>query len=340
VEVWQIDPEDEAGLAAWHEVLHAVDRDVWPDRSGFSLSDIRAFAISRGQYRRFDLLAAAEPGGPVIGVGMMEVPLRDNLHSAEVTVGVHPEHRRKAAGSAIVERMAAMAAAEGRSVLNSIVDVPVAGAGAHPGELFAERVGFVATMPGNSRYLAVPMDAGRVQELRKVVRAARDAVDYRVYTFTAPWPKEHFEDHCELRRRMSTDEPAGDGYKEEELWDEARIGEYDEELVARGVGKLAAVAQHVASGRLVAFSELLVAPDAPTESWQLATLVHPDHRGHRLGLAVKLANVEALAVTAPLVRRIVTGNAAENTPMIAVNDMMGFEIAGAGWFWQKVMGAA
>ena len=34
-------------------------------------------------------------------------------------------------------------------------------------------------------------------------------------------------------------------------------------------------------------------------------------------------------------RRIVTGNAAENAPMIAVNDMMGFEIAGAGWFWQK-----
>ena len=30
-----------------------------------------------------------------------------------------------------------------------------------------------------------------------------------------------------------------------------------------------------------------------------------------------------------------TSNAAQNTPMIAVNDMMGFEIAGAGWFWQK-----
>jgi GNAT superfamily N-acetyltransferase len=340
VEVWQIDPADEEGLAAWHAVLHAVDRDVWPDRTGFTLRDIRVFANGQGHYRRFDLLAAAESGGPVIGVGLLEVPLRDNLHSAEATVGVHPEHRRKGAGRAIVERMAAMAAAEGRRALNSIVDVPVATAGKHPGEAFAPRVGFTATMPGNSRYLALPLDAVRVAELHAVVTMARDAADYRVFTFTAPWPQEYLEDHCELLRRMSTDEPPGDANKEEEVWDGKRVGEYDRELESRDVWKLAAVAQHVASGRLVAFSELLLSPHAPREAWQLATLVQPDHRGHRLGLAVKLANVEALAALAPSVRRIVTGNAAENTPMIAVNEMMGFEIAGAGWFWQKVVGTA
>ena len=69
----------------------------------------------------------------------------------------------------------------------------------------------------------------------------------------------------------------------------------------------------------------------------MATLVHPEHRGHRLGLAVKLANLEALAHEAPLVRRIVTGNARVNAPMIAVNDLMGFEVAGAGYFWQKAV---
>ena len=34
-------------------------------------------------------------------------------------------------------------------------------------------------------------------------------------------------------------------------------------------------------------------------------------------------------------RLIVTGNAAVNAPMIAVNEMMGFEVAGEGNFWQK-----
>ena len=67
----------------------------------------------------------------------------------------------------------------------------------------------------------------------------------------------------------------------------------------------------------------------------MLTVVQPEHRGHRLGLAVKLANLDALARQAPGVRLIVTGNAAVNGPMIAVNDMMGFEVAGEGLFWQK-----
>jgi len=336
VEVRQIDPADEDAVAEWHGVLHAVERDVWPDRSGFSLRDIRAFVRHRGNYRRFDLLAAAgEPGGPVLGVGMMEVPLRDNLHSVEVTVAVHPEHRRQGAGRAIVERMAALAAADGRGALNAIVDVPLAIADTHPGAAFARHVGFVATLPGNLRYLTVPMPAARVDELRGVVSRARGAAAYRCVTFTTPWPEEFLEDHCDLLRRMSTDEPAGDGDKEEEVWDENRIREYDEVLADRGVWKLAAVARHVGSGHLVAFTELLGSPEAPTEAWQLATLVHPAHRGHRLGLAVKLANLDALADVAPSVRRIVTGNARVNAPMIAVNDLMGFEVVGSGWFWQR-----
>ncbi len=340
MQVWQLDPADEEGLAAWHAVLHAVERDTWPDRTGFNLREVRAFANHRGSFRRFVQLAAGEGDGTVIGVGVMELPLRDNLHSAEVTVGVHPAHRRRGAGRAIVGRMEAVAAGEGRRSLNAIVDVPVASAGRHPGEAFARRVGFEATMPGNSRYLAVPLDDDLVRELHHVVESARGAADYRVFTFTTPWPEDYLEDHCELARRMSTDEPAGDGEREEEVWDATRIREGDELLAARGVWKLAAVAEHVGSGRLVAFSELLLSPDAPREAWQMATLVHPTHRGHRLGLAVKLANAEALNAAAPSVRRIVTGNAAENTPMIAVNDMMGFEIAGAGWFWQKAVAGA
>jgi GNAT superfamily N-acetyltransferase len=80
---------------------------------------------------------------------------------------------------------------------------------------------------------------------------------------------------------------------------------------------------------------LLIADDTPALAWQMITVVHPDHRGHRLGLAVKLANVDFLSERAPAVRIVQTGNAAVNEPMIAVNDMLGFEIASEGAFWQK-----
>ncbi len=134
---------------------------------------------------------------------------------------------------------------------------------------------------------------------------------------------------------MSTDEPAGDGEKEEEFWDEARMAEDDELRRQRGATKLCAVAQHVPSGRAVAMTEILVCDDEPQQSWQLITVVHPEHRGHRLGLAVKLANLEFLSRHSPGIGFVVTGNAAVNAPMIAVNDMMGFRILGEGIFWQK-----
>ncbi len=154
-------------------------------------------------------------------------------------------------------------------------------------------------------------------------------------TFEAPWPAEYVEDQCTLFQCMSTDEPHGDEGHEEEIWDADRVNENDALRAARGARFLIAVAQHRASGRLVACTELCLAVDSPDQAWQMLTVVHPEHRGHRLGLAVKMANVEELARRAPGVRLIVTGNASVNAPMIAVNDMMGFVVASEGNFWQK-----
>jgi GNAT superfamily N-acetyltransferase len=338
VEVRLVDPTDERVLAEWHAVFDAVNHEMWPQRASFSRRDIRAFATMPGPSRRFELLAAAEPGGSITGVGMMEIPLRDNRHSAEVTVAVHPRHRRLGVGTRIVEAMGERVVADGRSTLNCLVDLPVARASTDAAAAFARSVGFVPTLPGNSRELVVPVERARLDALRRVVAEAPGAAAYRTLTFRSPWPEGTVEDQCELLRRMSTDEPPGDEHKEEEVWDAARLAEYDDVLQARGCSKLAAVAQHVESGHLVAFTELLLSPHAPTQSWQLATIVHPEHRGHRLGLAVKIANLDFLAAVAPSVRLIVTGNAQENAPMIAVNDMLGFEIAGEGYFWQKQLG--
>lgn len=340
MEAFRVDPSDDALLVEWCDVLRASDEETWPGLTGFTLPDIRAYARLRGAYRRFVLVAARDPGRPMSGVGKMELSLRDNLHGAEVTVAVHPARRRRGAGTAVVGLLGALAAAEGRRSLNSIVDVPLARADDHPSLRFAPRVGFEATLPGNRRHLTIPVDPARLDELRGVVRGAHESASYRIFAFVTPWPEEFVEDHCELNRRMSTDEPAGDGDKEEEVWDAERLRENDDVLAARAMRKLCAVAQHIPSGRLVAFSELELERDAPEVAWQMATLVHPEHRGHRLGLGVKIANLDFLAEQAPEVRLIVTGNAGTNAPMIAVNELMGFEVAGVGMFWQKHLTAA
>ena len=59
-------------------------------------------------------------------------------------------------------------------------------------------------------------------------------------------------------------------------------------------------------------------------AYQWGTLVRPDHRGHRLGLAVKVANVRLLQETQPQITTVVTFNADVNAPMVAVNERLGF----------------
>jgi GNAT superfamily N-acetyltransferase len=335
MEVGLVDPSDDLELAEWASVLRASDEELWPGLSGFTLPDIRAFARHRSRSKRFDLLAARGPAGSVLGVAMMEMPQRDNRRSTEVTVAVHPSHRRRGVGTALVEAMAEHGRADGRAVLNSIVDVPLDRAGDHPSRWFAPRMGFEAVLAGNTRHLTVPLPRARMDELRAEVARARHADAYGVLTFGESWPAKYLRDQCALFQCMSTDEPHGDDGHEEEIWDAERVQDNDALHAARGSRVLVAVAQHLASGRLVACTELVVAAEAQRQAWQMLTVVDPEHRGHRLGLAVKLANLDALAVHAPDVRLIVTGNAAVNEPMIAVNDMMGFEVAGKGNFWQK-----
>ncbi len=79
---------------------------------------------------------------------------------------------------------------------------------------------------------------------------------------------------------------------EAEVWDADRVRENDALHAARGARFLVAVAEHRASGRLVACTELSLAAGSPEQAWQMLTVVHPAHRGHRLGLAVKLANLD------------------------------------------------
>jgi GNAT superfamily N-acetyltransferase len=339
VHVGRIDPDDVAAFDAWYAILQATDEERWGDPDGgLSRREILAAVQRTGGAIEYDCLAAITASGTTVGIGLCEVPQRDNRHGASLDIRVTSGFRRQGVGSLVLAEAERGLAAAGRSVVSALVEVPLARSASDPSTPFARRSGFVATQRGHRRNLAVPVAADRKAALRAEV--ARAAGDYVVHTFRAPWPKEYLDDQCELKRRMSTDEPSGDDRREEQVWDAARIAESDAFMAAQGKARLVAVAQHIGSGRLVAYSELALPQYHPSEAWQLPTLVLREHRGHRLGLAVKLANLESLEVSFPAVTLVVTGNAQENAPMIAVNEMLGFEVVADGTFWQKELGVS
>lgn len=135
----------------------------------------------------------------------------------------------------------------------------------------------------------------------------------------------------------SADAPRDAG-REAEVWDEDRIRATDRSMALSGDRRHTVVARHDASGELVAMTAVHVAPEQPEFGFQGLTAVAREHRGHRLGLAVKVAMLDLIAQREPQVERIMTFNAADNTYMIAINDAIGFQVTGEFRSWQVAFG--
>ena len=83
--------------------------------------------------------------------------------------------------------------------------------------------------------------------------------------------------------------------------------------------------EDVATGELVAFNELVIGHDPAAASHQEDTLVLREHRGHKLGQLVKCAGLTVWRRDiAPRSPKVITYNAEENRPMLAVCRQLGF----------------
>ena len=123
-----------------------------------------------------------------------------------------------------------------------------------------------------------------------------------------------------------------------ELWDASRIR--DGERRAREAGRTHLNVVAVApDGEVAGFTELSLLPDSPAvEQWD--TIVLAPHRGHRLGMRLKLANLVALDEADPDRERIYTWNADENSHMLAINVALGFRPFALESTWQRPAAAS
>jgi GNAT superfamily N-acetyltransferase len=269
---------------------------------------------------------AAVVDGEVVGALRLLLPLLDNTGVAIVDLAVHPAHRRRGVGTALLEEALRLAAAAGRTELMTEVDEPVPGSA---GRRFALRHGWTCDLLETRRDLVLPPDEARLSAVEAEARAA--AAGYEVVTWRDRTPEYLVEDRAVLEERMSTDAPHGDIPMGAERWDADRVREHEAASLARGRAVLSAGA--VAAGRLVAFTDLQVLLSRPQRAQQAGTLVLREHRGHRLGALVKAAVLRELARQFPQVERITTYNLEGNEPMVALNRALGFEPAGRLSMW-------
>lgn len=292
-------------------------------------------------------LLLARVDGRVAGRAVLELPPEAGSRTAYVSVEVLPDAREAGIGTAMLTMIESWAAEAGRSILESFV---IHGPG-RDGPLLPSPTGFGA-VPADSPEVRFALGRGyRLEQVarmsrlvlsdaRPVVRdalddAARHATAYSVETCAGIPPREWLDDLALLQRRMSTDAPTAGLEVDEEDWDPERVLRMARDREVGGRTTLTAVARETASGRIVAFSELLVPAERERPVVQDSTLVLSEHRGHRLGMLVKAVNLRFLEEVSPESSVVTTFNAEENRPMLDVNEALGFRAVGVEGGWRK-----
>lgn len=324
MDIEQINPRNEPALAAWHATVVAADVHGREETATpWQLPEVQAELQDQSDVTRL-VYAGIEDGRTVVVAGQIGMSLRHSLQQADVAVFVHPDHRRRGHGTAMLQHLETVARGHGRSVLNAEAswphEGPADGTGS-PGAEFLARSGFRFGLGDVMRSLDLPVDDGLLADL--AAEAAPHHAAYELRSWVGRVPAELEVGWAELVSGLMVEAPTGDLERERESADVEELRRRQATIEAQG-RTLYNTAALDPRGELVAYSNLATSRHDPGNAFQWGTLVRRDHRGHRLGLAVKVANLRLFQSMPQTATRLRTWNAEVNEHMIGVNDRLGF----------------
>ena len=319
IEIRDLDRADEGQIRTFWEVVGesvAVRRyNTW-----LAWAAARTYLSEPSNDSESAALCAWE-GDRMVAVASISAPRLDNLHRSSVIVYVLPDRRREGIGSRLLDGSLQRVRGWDRNVLATEVYAPVDDESA--GLAFARRHGFEVAIEDGMKI--ADLQATKDSWPALAAEAAPHHQDYRLVTSWDPMPEELVEGYCRLNTAFFSLAPTGESDVEDEVWTVDRVRERERRGVQARRRDLHTMALDT-SGEPVGMTELVVNETLAHRVFQSGTLVLPEHQGHRLGLALKVANHLALLERFPDAEWIITGNADVNAPMNAVNDRLGYRI--------------
>jgi GNAT superfamily N-acetyltransferase len=319
VRIAKFDPPTEAGrLGAVREIITAATRLDDPGLPPPSPGQVNGWWSGGYDGSPRQAWLATDDNGTPVGCYLLVLPERENPDRASCSLTVAPAHRRSGAGTALLAHCADQARLAGRSRLAGEAKDDSAGSA------FAAAAGAQRGIGEVIRVLRI--DADLPARLKALGEEARErAAGYSTLSWRGPIPDDLMADVVQVNAAMA-DAPHDEGV-EPMRWDADRLRNMERVSALNGQQFHSVAARHDATGRLVAITQLATEPVVADWGYQQLTAVLPAHRGHRLGLLIKVAMLEQLAGWAPGVRSIITGNADANSYMISINVALGFEVA-------------
>jgi GNAT superfamily N-acetyltransferase len=279
---------------------------------------------------------ARTSGGELVGVLHAYLPTLDNLDNAQIDIFVLPEHRRRGYGRLLYDHVVAFLRERGRRRLTTFgVSTLPGGEPRDPGPTaFCRGLGMQSALDEvRRRFDLATVDRAGLDAMLAGARAA--SAGYTVVRWGSVVPDEFVAGVAMLDSDFINQAPMGDLQWEAEKVDADRIRAMDEARAKFGRVAVNTAVVHDETGDLVAWSGLSRPASHVEHGGQGITLVHPAHRGHRLGLLTKIENLNFAIAEMPGLRYVDTWNAAVNQHMIAINEQMGFRAVDLWHNWQQ-----
>ena len=303
-----------------------------------------ALPLLQDQENQPTRLFAARDERRMVGMARYEIEPGDDPQTAWLMVDVLPGVRGNGIGTALSEKLQGIARTDG---IRKAIVYAVSPYG--PGDCLVAPTGFGSVPRDNPE---VRFLLGKGYRLEQIARGSRLALpvdvrsrfehgreaargQYTVHSWVDRTPDRWRAEMAALRQLMSTEEPGAGLDEPEDLWSIERLVATEDQL-AHGPRTLVTTAvEHVPSGTVAGFTTLSVPKETERAISQEDTLVRREHRGHRLGMLLKLANLDAVQRLYPGHPAVITFNAEENRHMLEVNESVGFVPIGHEGAWRK-----
>ncbi|MCW5849452.1 MAG: GNAT family N-acetyltransferase [Anaerolineae bacterium] len=317
----------EAVLRAYHEFSNQMYAEAWPEDQAAPIENTLGWLLNAPPMLDVKRWLAWQ-GDQVIAAAELETwRAEDNQHLGFFEVNVLPACRRQGLGSQLLGLVAQEARLRNRVKLQAWVDGDSAS-----GQAWLAKLGGKLGLETHTNQLNLA-GVDRAMLRRWVERAEERAQGFVLETLVGPFLETSLEEMAQLFNVMN-DAPRGDLDMEDEKTTPEHIREWDESMSRRSQERWHMHIRHVATGELAGYTETVWNPYRPDLLHQWGTGVWPKYRNLGLGRWLKAAMLEKVLRERPQVKRVRTGNADSNGPMLKINYELGFKPYKAWKTWQ------